>query len=146
MGGKEEEELTAPWGRATRGCGKGPPLQNQWGFGNGLLLHPPSRFQMVIPASSNKNATLGAHPCHLGTALCCPALSPTLLLQLLVQVSTPLPSGLVVWMSWGCHPNTQPPNSQGIHPTPTIWKANRTALGRVNRQCLAAVITALLFL
>lgn len=121
---------------------KGTRQQSQRGWGMGSLLLQPSGSQMLVPASLNKNATLGTHSCHLDTELCRPALRslcgfssglrsspPTLRPERHGNVTGPLP-----------------PNSQGIHPTPAVWKANSVAPGGVNRPRLAAVITAPWFL
>ena len=79
VGGEEEEEMAALWGSCppTPRPGtveKGTHQQSQRAWGMGSLLLQPSGFQMLVPASLNKNTTLGVHSCHLDTELCHPTL------------------------------------------------------------------------
>lgn len=134
---------TSPWGRWKRSPSAKP-------VGGWELPAPPSSFPLP-----NGYSHIFKQKCH--QPLCCPAPSPTDSWLCCFsswlrspppypQASTSLPSGLVAWISWRCHPSTQPPNSQGIHPTPNVQEATGMALGRVNRPCLAAVTIALLYL
>lgn len=79
VGGEKEEEMAALWGRATPlppgTVKKVTRQQSQRGWGMGSLLLHPSSFQTLVPASLNKNATLGTQSCHLDTELCHPALA-----------------------------------------------------------------------
>lgn len=104
-------------GKGHGGPWKRPPSPKPVGGGGDLLLQPHAHFQMVIPASSNKNASLGVHPHCLGTIPL-----PVLLCHLLILgwatlvrplVFTLPPSGLQP----GC-PGRSPLASSFIAPRP----------------------------